>query len=767
MGRFKIYDPKKVVKILNDNNYAKCLLCEKKLKNVMGNIKRHYEQIHNIKLDANSNKKRSKRKSRRYKEEDEAKLPLTPDENKRTASLIIKIDKNENSYALAKPDNTNIIPTSLKGRKNSGFNSNTITNTSKEVQLNEISLKPKSVSQDKVLNNSKTVIVANTTEEEVEINSLIEGVLISRKNKSKLQNDKPIIEEQLPENNPTHKKIKLNDKNNEIPNTNTELQRDTNYNSYINNVQMTSMDSCHQDELLKCVVEIKAELNIPLRNFQEGNTFQVALESSKQNVKLQYSSQTIGEHMDKMDRQLRQKITEIVANRLIYLKLDIASNKESNLMLINIQFIKDFEIKVFTLRALELQNDHLATYLKEKVLETLESYKIDISRVYSITKDNANNIKESLKLKEDNTENSTIKKERDDEANVHTLTSEYCQHLCEQFPGHAIHFVACDIIKQLNENISQSRDSAKSLFLQMSQLNIKPLPMLDNNISWFSIYDMIKSLLNVREKIESNSSLLVEVDWNFATKFEESFRPIVDIALMLQSNNHFIMGDLYREWLLCEIELEELSVSNELALYLLEAMGNRKRDLFKNTTFLAALYLDPRFCYIATMHLNDQQKEMAVTQLLQIFNKLKRIQENENIVTSCSKHSDRYTKLENNIAATSNMATISTNHLATLNNVDCQWVREALESLQFEERLPFNTNILDYWKMAKYKNPILAKIAEIALAAPATQATINRVIHAWSITLMKRNNNISSDNIETILLLKLNQDLVDKISLGK
>ncbi|XP_037808617.1 uncharacterized protein LOC119601633 [Lucilia sericata] len=642
MGRFKIYDPKQMVRILKDPKYANCLLCEKKLKNVMGNIKRHYEQIHDMVISASGNK-----------------------EDKKSQQIDVEY----------KPLNA----------------------------------------------------VAKRREEEA-----------------------------LPANNSNYKKIKVETKETQTNNIYSLQQTDAN--TYINNIEIAALDSCHQEELLKFFIETKTLLNIPLNKFQDGNTFQEALPAMKQNFKLKCNLKTVGEHIDQIACKLQQDISKIVDNRLLYLKLDTAIKEDSKVMLINIQFIKDFELKVFTLSALELPNDNVSPYLEKVIQTTLDYYQIDINQILSTTKDNAY-VRDSLHINENVVENLPQK----DATYIYPPTNEYCQHLCDRFPGHALHFAASDIIQQLNENISQSRDSVKRLRLQMPGLNLKPLPELDSSISWCSVYDMIKSLLNIRDQIENNMELMVEVDWTFVLKFEASFRPVVNTVIMLQTDKHFIMGDFYREWLMCELELEELATSNELALYLLESLRKRKEDLFQNKNFLAALYLDPRFCHADTIHFKNKQKKTAIAELLQIFNQLKSVENNQNVSSLCTKFTDRYEKLERNILEKMEMPTVYPP--ASLNIMDGQWLNEALEKLQFHERLPFNANILDYWKVVKYKNPILAKIAEIALAAPATQVTINRALNAWPLTFMKRNTNLSSTNIENILLLKLNQDLVDKILL--
>lgn len=115
---------------------------------------------------------------------------------------------------------------------------------------------------------------------------------------------------------------------------------------------------------------------------------------------------------------------------------------------------------------------------------------------------------------------------------------------------------------------------------------------------------------------------------------------------------------------------------------------------------------------------------------------------------------ERYYKLESKTAANS-----------FNNNDDYTSIREYLEQLQFEDKLPFHLDVLQFWKNKSYKCETLAKIAEIALAVPATQVSVERAFSALPIVLTKHRRNLSSDNLEHILLLKLNPSVVEIITL--
>lgn len=157
--------------------------------------------------------------------------------------------------------------------------------------------------------------------------------------------------------------------------------------------------------------------------------------------------------------------------------------------------------------------------------------------------------------------------------------------------------------------------------------------------------------------------------------------------------------------------------------------------------------------------------------MLEIFNKLKTMHESTTPPYPASHLKSilngRYDMLERQISNTVqlNVDTSTKCDADSLQHIDKLRMKELLEQLQFEERLLLKANILEYWSVAKYKQPVLAQLAEIALAAPATQATLSRATTDSSTTLLKHKLTENKDNIDNLLMLKLNQDLVDKLSL--
>lgn len=59
------------------------------------------------------------------------------------------------------------------------------------------------------------------------------------------------------------------------------------------------------------------------------------------------------------------------------------------------------------------------------------------------------------------------------------------------------------------------------------------------------------------------------------------------------------------------MELTELSTSNEFAIVLIEAMVNLQKDLFNNSAFCSAIYMDPRFNFRGSSYLSEENKSLA------------------------------------------------------------------------------------------------------------------------------------------------------------
>lgn len=367
-----------------------------------------------------------------------------------------------------------------------------------------------------------------------------------------------------------------------------------------------------KDEYLKCIGKTVSVLHMPFRYFDDEEVFQKLLQPWSSAYGAKFNSKSIGIHLNKISNAVRDEITLAVSKKFICLKLDIASRMERSIMGVNIQFIQDFQIVVYTIGMVELFQRHSAFYLKEIVLDILQKYKFDLSQVYSITTDNGANVIKTSKLLAEYAEGDIVDEDGNDSEMFDIISDKISESLSViHCAAHTLQLASWDVLKQISDNVNTSRNAVKNLRKKMRELQLSPIPILDNTTRWSSTYEMMKSLLNIEDAVKSNNLLQINVDWEFIKNFEKCFRPVAEATTMLQSKQ-LVMGDFYREWLLCEAELEELSNSSQIAHLLLEALQVRKRVLLTNNAFLSALYVDARFCYRGSTYLSDEQKKTAI-----------------------------------------------------------------------------------------------------------------------------------------------------------
>lgn len=77
---------------------------------------------------------------------------------------------------------------------------------------------------------------------------------------------------------------------------------------------------------------------------------------------------------------------------------------------------------------------------------------------------------------------------------------------------------------------------------------------------------------------------------------------------------------------------------------------------------------------------------------------------------------------------------------------------------------PAHFDVIKYWESQKFTNPELYRVAMIVLSSSATQVSVERGFSALKLMLSDRRMNLTGGSVENSLLLKLNPDLLPKIS---
>jgi hypothetical protein len=77
-----------------------------------------------------------------------------------------------------------------------------------------------------------------------------------------------------------------------------------------------------------------------------------------------------------------------------------------------------------------------------------------------------------------------------------------------------------------------------------------------------------------------------------------------------------------------------------------------------------------------------------------------------------------------------------------------------LQDFSYISRLNIDESVLEFWENHKTIYPDLYKLSQIALAAPATQVSVERAFSALALILTDRRTNLREGDLNNTLLIK-------------
>lgn len=227
-------------------------------------------------------------------------------------------------------------------------------------------------------------------------------------------------------------------------------------------------------------------------------------------------------------------------------------------------------------------------------------------------------------------------------------------------------------------------------------------------------------------------------------------------------------GDFYLAWLACLMQLEE--INTRLSKMVAEKMKERESLLFENDCFLTGLFLDPR----ANSILTAQQKESAKKHLMFLYIHMHELKtQNEENRDPCENPTERNPNRHRTVLSTSTVrsrldeylvnqyleAHDNINTLLRRNDSRSEFKTRFMESCTLfmeEEFVDSSVNILTWWEHKQEKYPILHKLANVVLAAPMTQVSVERLFSSLKFVVSQRRLSLKHDMIEDILFIRSN-----------
>lgn len=258
---------------------------------------------------------------------------------------------------------------------------------------------------------------------------------------------------------------------------------------------------------------------------------------------------------------------------------------------------------------------------------------------------------------------------------------------------------------------------------------------------------------------------LILLKWDVVTEILNCLKIIYQATIAMQKED-FKLSDFYTSYIYMESKLNKcLKKQNitKLAEYLLDMLGKRKTQLIENSTMTSALALDPRFC----SELNSTQIQIAIDNLANLWQRLRSLkthdlcEETATINLNDTASSDEDITISNTTILKEYLKRQNTEQsLCQVPTADSFDIREAIRSFCMKKHELEEGTILDFWNGKKDMYPELYKLAEVILAISPTQAMVETSFSTLSYVFNKLRNQLSSQLLEDILCIALNEDLL-------
>uniref|UniRef100_A0A1I8NKP6 HAT C-terminal dimerisation domain-containing protein n=1 Tax=Musca domestica TaxID=7370 RepID=A0A1I8NKP6_MUSDO len=433
-----------------------------------------------------------------------------------------------------------------------------------------------------------------------------------------------------------------------------------------------------------------------------------------------------------------------------------------NVMGLHVQFMENYKLICHSIGAVELKKGQRwnPKFMKEELLKSLKEYEIDVRQLYALTCDGRGKALKALQLLQQDLEEMSSEHFAEMEDSLEEAVAPKPLLSVVYSGSYIIELAARLFFTSIESDLNECRHIIQQI--RQQDINHNFVPSLDSDSRWQSTFDMVASLKDFIENCEIVTEYRGKMNW--LGLFMETHQPLEEWLELLQHQQQYIVGDFYRDWLVCEARLKQMS-DNEYAMHLLEAVLEVKQNLLDNEAFNAALYFDPRFNHLDSPYFSEERRKQAVDHIMTIQDLMKTLEfdtrlisddyDSQNNAKLIGRQEDPYNILEAEIPQIARNSTVEEIRLN---------IRQKLEKLASAPRLPYSSNILEYWQQMQIKDPEIHILMKVVLAVGIGQSvTVKRTCSALTTYLTKEKARLPKRAMDNMLLVKLNADVLDEV----
>lgn len=310
-----------------------------------------------------------------------------------------------------------------------------------------------------------------------------------------------------------------------------------------------------------------------------------------------------------------------------------------------------------------------------------------------------------------------------------------------------------DTVADKGTDIEEIKLACKSMKKEIVQKSLPvKIPPMCTETRWSSMYRMVDVMRQVKAPLLSHLSADL---WGLVDELFLGLAPVNELTTRLQAVQ-YTLADLHYDLIICESELED-NIENPFVALLLSKLRARKKMLFSadNLPALAAIYLDPRVNNRFKDHFTREEKKLVVEYCMQIHQRIQSLKENDVPMTvtemqngsapTADKRHERFERVCADVLPGAAVKTGAKKDLAL-----------RLQQLILQEKPTYPFNIAGHWKTVLQTDPEMAELANVILAAPATQVSVERAFSVLTLILSKTRTCLKDKNLQNLIFAKLN-----------
>ena len=496
--------------------------------------------------------------------------------------------------------------------------------------------------------------------------------------------------------------------------------------------------------LLDYAVFHQAAANLPF-SYWDCPTTKIVMDLFSECLGQKISGRIVRGHLPQVAEQIRGTIGRKLHARLFSLTINSGTRRGRPFLAVAAQYMDDFRNRALHLGLLATDKETTAGDIQERIVGLLEAFGLSVKQIYCVSVDSGSKAagcsrelleEVRLKLSQLMDKKEPTAETREDLGHetelTRTVEGEEIQTATMVPPHCAAYTVQCalyDAITQYKTEFEGIKEAAIEIRRKISRSDLpQQIPARGSH------YDIVKGLLKVEEHFKEQ---MTAAQWTFAKELAAALERF-EVLTPQKQKEQYIFGDLVRDTFGCEMALEDMTHPSEFSAVLLGCLRKRRESIMAvdNLPLQAALFLDPRFNFLGSCFMSEEQQQRIIPHLEDLYLRIKSIKPKEAVQDP------------QEAPKTRTFQDVIRRLMKERSNPE-EKIRRELERFAKEDWKENLRDTIGFWRQRALASPELGELASVVLSVPCTQGSLGSLPFT-----------LGDLGSEDFLFIRLNKDLV-------